>query len=53
MNKYFISEIYEHARFTAGVLREDIEASLRKEGFIEIKIYEPKNLFQKFFVWQY
>lgn len=50
MNKYFISEIYEHARFTAGVLREDIETSLRKEGFIEIKINEPKNLFQKFLV---
>lgn len=50
MNKYFVSEIYEHARFTAGVLREDIETSLRNEGFTEIKINEPKNLFQKLLV---
>jgi len=47
MNKYFVSELYNHARFTAGALREDIETSLLREGFLPICLKEPKNIFQK------
>jgi len=47
MNNYFVSELYQHAKFTAGVLREDIETSLLHEGFLPIHIQEPRNIFQK------
>lgn len=47
MNRYFVSEIYNHARFAAGALREDIETVLKSEGFQTIELPESNNLINK------
>jgi hypothetical protein len=38
MKKFFVSELYPHALFTAGILREDIETVLQKSGYQTLHI---------------
>ena len=47
MTNYFVSERYPAARYTAGVLREDIETVLAQEGFTKLTIPEPSGLLNR------
>jgi hypothetical protein len=43
MNRYFVSELYPAARYTAGVLREDIETTLAAIGYQKLRTPLPRN----------
>lgn len=46
--KFFVSELYPHARFTAGVLRDDIEKILERNGYFKISFpIEKANFWNK------
>ena len=45
MNRYFVSELYPHALFTAGALREDIETVLEQTGYKKLFGSLSNNIF--------
>lgn len=48
MNRYFVTELYPEARYTAGVLREDIETVLMQSEYKSITTGAgSKNLFSR------